>query len=360
MPVATLKPNGVGDNTVWSTQFPASGAHWDKVDDGTGFGDADDDTTYIQGNVPNTKDDFGLEDYSAGGTINSVEHNMRYKSTSGSAAVVKAYWRLSGSEQLGTQQSQTGSYGNYSEVLGKPGGGGWSDADVDALLIGIRDDGGLGIPRCTLLFTDVDYTVGGVDATLLAALCIATGLSPNSQFNASSKFEAALATATALSPNAVIKVDVELLAALAQATALSPDSAFKAGSTLLAALASASAQSPSSVFKVDETLLAALCTASVLSPNSVWSGDGSLSAALAAASALSPNSAFKADSAMLAAPCLATALSPNADMFSAAVLYAALAQATALSSGGSFLADGKLLAALAMANALSPNAGFLA
>ncbi len=157
MPVATLKPNAAGDNTGWSTQFPASGAHWDKVDDGTGFGDADNDTTYIQGNVPNTKDDFGLEDYSAGGTINSVEHNMRYRSTGG-AALVKAYWRLSGSETVASQSSQGTSYGNYSQVLGRPGGGGWSDADVDALLIGIIDDGGIGIPRCTLLFADVDYT----------------------------------------------------------------------------------------------------------------------------------------------------------------------------------------------------------
>ena len=43
MATETLRPNGAGSQTGIGAQEPASGSHYDKVDEST----ADDDTTYV-------------------------------------------------------------------------------------------------------------------------------------------------------------------------------------------------------------------------------------------------------------------------------------------------------------------------
>jgi len=42
--VETLRPNAAGTYTELQYQYPAAGAHWDKVDEDT----ADDDNTYVR------------------------------------------------------------------------------------------------------------------------------------------------------------------------------------------------------------------------------------------------------------------------------------------------------------------------
>ncbi len=46
MAIAYIKPNAAGDKTQVRTQYPSSGAHWDKMDDPPGS--PDDNSTYIR------------------------------------------------------------------------------------------------------------------------------------------------------------------------------------------------------------------------------------------------------------------------------------------------------------------------
>jgi len=43
MATEILRPNAAGDETTIASQYPDSGAHWDKVDEET----PDNDTTYV-------------------------------------------------------------------------------------------------------------------------------------------------------------------------------------------------------------------------------------------------------------------------------------------------------------------------
>jgi hypothetical protein len=71
----TLRPNSAGDDTGISSQYPASGAHWDKVDEAT----ADDLSTYIYTTVTNYQRDlYNLPDHTGSGTINSVTLYFRF------------------------------------------------------------------------------------------------------------------------------------------------------------------------------------------------------------------------------------------------------------------------------------------
>lgn len=165
MPVATLRPNGAGDQT----EFRALGDHpnWKCVDDVT----PDDMTTCSNSTYDSERDDYALEDLGLGAvTINSCEHNMRaYQNTT---RTITPYWRLSGSEQNGTERAPGQVWTSYAEVIGRPGGGGWSYSEIDSLLIGTLSGTGSSFVRCTQAFADIDYTagVGGVTYHASAAL----------------------------------------------------------------------------------------------------------------------------------------------------------------------------------------------
>jgi len=155
MAIAALAVNGDGDTSDWVGDST-------DVDDGSSFDDADDGTTDIFGGTSGDKSDFNLEDLSVGSvTVNSVEHNMRSRRRGniGTATLIP-YFRLSGIESAGTERSVQTQWVNFSEVIGRPGGGGWSDADVDALLIGAEVTSSKD-PKVTIYFVDVDYTVAG-------------------------------------------------------------------------------------------------------------------------------------------------------------------------------------------------------
>jgi len=77
MATETLRPNAAGDSTDFTSQVPASGSHWDKVDEAS----ADDDTTYIRadpnGGAFSGRDLFNLPAPSSSGQINSVTMYIR-------------------------------------------------------------------------------------------------------------------------------------------------------------------------------------------------------------------------------------------------------------------------------------------
>lgn len=107
-----LYPNAPGYYTELS-QFPVTGAHWDKVDEL--YGAPDDNSTYIH--------------------VDNVFIDSCYP-----------FLRLGGVDLLGSAQAFLGSYTNYVQEIGRPGGGDWSESDLADLQVGIRMIDGFGEP----------------------------------------------------------------------------------------------------------------------------------------------------------------------------------------------------------------------
>lgn len=157
-----FRPNAAGDKTDIGTQYPASGAHWDKVDEAT----SDDDSTYVASNENKWKKDFyNIPDHSTqtvGGDINYVKVYMVVRSegtpTQASARVrLKTY----GKEKKGNDETVTTSYATYSyqwdtnPETGNP----WTWAEIDALQIGVglRNAADLVPTRCTQVYAEVSF-----------------------------------------------------------------------------------------------------------------------------------------------------------------------------------------------------------
>ncbi len=176
MTIGTMVPTGFIQEEL--TDTPSSGANWEKVDDGTTFGDADDSTTRCHGTAPDqidvhTLSNLGIDTDS---TVNSVEHNMRIQegSLGGAPRDARGGHGISGTGVWGTNRSLGSGWENFSQVLARPGGGGWSVADTDSLEVLFNHDAGAasGNSEVTLLFEDVDYTLpagGGLGRSLAGA-----------------------------------------------------------------------------------------------------------------------------------------------------------------------------------------------
>lgn len=109
MSVAILRPNAVGTYNEWA-QTPGTGNHYDKVDEVT----ADGDTTYV--------------------SVTSISN-----------ANVQPFLRLGATDLFGTDVGTSiGAYTQYSQEIGRPGGGLWSTSDIDSLEIGVRAHGTIG------------------------------------------------------------------------------------------------------------------------------------------------------------------------------------------------------------------------
>ena len=103
MSTSNLHPNAAGNYTNWTTQYPDSGSHYDKVDEIT----HDSDTTYIE-----------------------------YMCMGATPGVIP-FLRLGGVDLIGSAESLTNQYAEYSQVIARPGGGDWTEGDLDTLEVGI-------------------------------------------------------------------------------------------------------------------------------------------------------------------------------------------------------------------------------
>jgi len=161
MATEVLRPDGAGDYTNIASQYPASTAHWDKVDEAV----ADDDTTYLlTDSATQQKDAFTLGASAlTDETINSVTVFYVARSHVGEKARFQPFLRLSGSETTGTEIDTTSTtYSLRSEALTKPGGGAWAVADLADLqvCIGVWSDSPGGYsPHITQIYVSVDYSV---------------------------------------------------------------------------------------------------------------------------------------------------------------------------------------------------------
>jgi len=158
--IETLRPTAAGDETNISSQNPATGAHWDKVDETT----SDDDSTYVYTSSSGWEEDlYNIADHSAGsGTITSVKVYMVCRAdASPTQTSTYVHIKTGGTEYNGSQETVTTSYATYSyqwntnpQTLDD-----WTWDEIDALQIGV----GLRQPtsgqetRCTQVYVEVSY-----------------------------------------------------------------------------------------------------------------------------------------------------------------------------------------------------------
>ena len=157
-----LRPEAAGDETGIDDQFPASGAHWDKVDEAA----ADDDSTYVATDSNIWLEDlYHIPDHStqtAGGTINYVRVYIRCAATANTTETTAyVHLKTNGLEDNGTSENLTTDYATFSHQwsdnpqTGQP----WTWAEIDALQIGVglRRPGVLEFARCTQVYAEVEF-----------------------------------------------------------------------------------------------------------------------------------------------------------------------------------------------------------
>jgi hypothetical protein len=159
--IETLRPNGAGAETTITTQYPDSGAHWEKVDEET----PDDLSTYIREGTSSTynRDLYNLPSHSEGaGTINSVTVYARVRKGGIVARNLAKLCIKSGSTVSESEEkSVPTSWGSISKSwdTNPATESAWTWDEIDDLQIGIalkRYDA-TEYPTCTQVYVEVDY-----------------------------------------------------------------------------------------------------------------------------------------------------------------------------------------------------------
>ncbi len=150
-----LRPNAAGDETAIDTQFPASGAHWDKVDEAI----PDEGTTYVSTTNPAFQRDlYNSDNTSQTGTINWIKVWMR--TDHGVATRARTAIKTGGTVYDGADIVGTSSWANnYTQYFTNPqAGGAWTWAQLNDLQAGVslHGNGVLG-PVCTQVYIEVNY-----------------------------------------------------------------------------------------------------------------------------------------------------------------------------------------------------------
>ncbi|MFC1916021.1 hypothetical protein ACFLW4_04925 [Chloroflexota bacterium] len=155
------RPNATGNETDIEDQEPATGEHWDKVDEVV----SDNDTTYISTEDKNWQEDlYHIPDHStqtAGGDINYVKVYMVSKVEQVKDPAAYVHIKTNGTEYNGTSESLTTSYATYSYqwTVNSSTNTTWTWDEIDALEIGV----GLVRPkkdrytRCTQNYVEVEF-----------------------------------------------------------------------------------------------------------------------------------------------------------------------------------------------------------
>jgi hypothetical protein len=158
MEIETLRPNAPGDETSIEMQEPASGAHWEKVDEA----ESDEYNTYIgESRAGYHRDLYNLPASSGSGTINFIKVYFVVVN-GGKSGNAKPSLKSNSTVTDGTEISVPFSWEEFSQQWnanpadGQP----WEWADIDALKIGVSlesDYPGWYI-YCTQVYVEVHYT----------------------------------------------------------------------------------------------------------------------------------------------------------------------------------------------------------
>ena len=156
------RPVGAGDETAIKSQFPASGEHWDKVDETT----SDNDSTYLYTPTTNYEEDLYItanhSTQTAGGDIQYVEVFMVSRVIL-SAELNSAYVHIktNGSEYNGASENLSTSYALYSNQWSDnpQSGSPWTWNEVDNLQTGVamRKAGPAIDSRCTQVYANINF-----------------------------------------------------------------------------------------------------------------------------------------------------------------------------------------------------------
>ena len=154
--------NGIANANGAVQNTPSAGTNWQCIDEAPPLGAGADGDFVINGlGVGNTATDYydfpnGL--VPAGSYIESVDVYYRAQGDGG-AHTATPMLKLGVNTTTGTHVHPGLAFGNYNEILTRPGGGNWSVADIDALQFGIAlfDSSGVNTPRCSQIYIVVTY-----------------------------------------------------------------------------------------------------------------------------------------------------------------------------------------------------------
>jgi len=156
-----LRPNAPGDVTNIESQYPSSGAHWDKVDESTA-----DTTTYVYSAVGSFRSDlYNLPNHTGSGTINFVKFYYRGRCKN-VGCIVCGYLKTNNNAnstgsciQIATWTTNSRQY-DTNPVTGLA----WTWAEIDALQIGgyIGGADDARAAQLTQAYVEIDYTLVGV------------------------------------------------------------------------------------------------------------------------------------------------------------------------------------------------------
>jgi hypothetical protein len=173
----TLYPNGAGDATEFTDQSPATGDHWDKVDDA---GAHDDDATYVETNNNDKTDLYQLQDLTVSPSVTITKVTLRAVMRRPNQNMRGGFFglRSGATSDWGTIVSWPGdppgnntTFATYSrEYTTNPAtGNAWTGAEVNALQVGFYVDSSANSGlRATQIQAVVDYEPISVTATFTA------------------------------------------------------------------------------------------------------------------------------------------------------------------------------------------------
>lgn len=162
MPVVSLFPVANGGSNAWTLGAGSGKPAACQTNDG--------DTSYIVNGTVGNGQTFTLDPLDSAATSINGEvagHALGRNEGGGRTLIIRL--RLSATNSDSSAFATTGSYVDYSQSPGRPGGGAWSPADIATLESGVVVGGtGTGNVRATQIYAVVDYNI---DAGGFAYLC---------------------------------------------------------------------------------------------------------------------------------------------------------------------------------------------
>ena len=159
----TLRPTGAGYSTMWPSQYPAYGSHWDKLDEAP----TDENSTYIGlGSLGEVLDLFTHDGYVGDGDISEVRLLVRGCNNAGGSSY--SWWkgalRISGTNYYGSEVNYATTIPyttwTWTWTTNPATTIAWRWSDIEALQFGIAARNGTGgdTTRCTQIYLEIDFT----------------------------------------------------------------------------------------------------------------------------------------------------------------------------------------------------------
>lgn len=153
----SIYTNAAGDFTALT---PVGGANWACVQTYDG------DTSYVWNNVAGdwVWDAYNLQDPSlpAGAVITDLEVTMIVRAAYVASVAYRSGLRLSGSNTYGAVHTDSvATYHTFTDTVARPGGGSWSEADLEDLQVILGLDWISQQPLCSQIYVKINYYIGG-------------------------------------------------------------------------------------------------------------------------------------------------------------------------------------------------------